>query len=103
MYNIICAPTTNLTLLVKFAVSTKQSRLSRVQRFRQRNTRIDYYPSNDVANLLAYHEAASEGMTVGEVINALVRAGHKVVSGSAVGINPHNHTRRAAGSRLDHP
>ena len=66
-------------------MSTNPPRATRLKRFRQRNRRIDYYPADDVVNLIAYHRAIGTEKRVAVVIDTLIRAGHKVVSRNAAG------------------
>ena len=66
-------------------MSTIQANPARVERYRQRHCRIDYYPADDVVNLIAYYKAIGTEKRVAIVIDTLIRAGHKVVSGNAAG------------------
>ena len=51
----------------------------RVQRYRQRNTRIDYYPCPDVADIIAHHKATGSEKCIAGIIDGLVRVGHQNV------------------------
>ena len=54
----------------------------RVQRYRLRNTRIDYYPCPDVADIIAHHQATGSEKCIAGIIDGLVRVGHQTVSGN---------------------
>jgi hypothetical protein len=54
----------------------------RVRRYRQQRSRIDYYPSSDVLDIIQYHLANSGEPCVAGVIDGLIRAGHRAVSGN---------------------
>ena len=54
----------------------------RVRRYRQRNTRIDYYPCPDVADIIAHHKATGSEKCIAGIIDGLVRVGHQTVSGN---------------------
>lgn len=55
---------------------------NRVQRYGQRNTRIDYYPCPDVADIIAHHQATGSEKCIAGIIDGLVRVGHQTVSGN---------------------
>ena len=55
---------------------------SRLKRYRIRNRRLDYYPSPDVADIIAYHQANGREKCIAGVIDGLIRAGHRNVSGN---------------------
>ena len=59
-----------------------KSELSRLDRYRQRNQRIDYYPSPDVMDIIRHHAAVGREPCLAGIIDGLVRAGHRVVSGN---------------------
>ena len=55
---------------------------NRVQRYRLRNRRIDYYPCSDVADIIAHHKATGSEKCIAGIIDGLVRIGHQTVSGN---------------------
>ena len=50
--------------------------------YRERHPRIDYYPSPDVADIIAHHQANSNAPCIAGTIDGLIRAGHRSVSGN---------------------
>ena len=54
----------------------------RLKRYREKHTRFDYYPSPDVADIIVYHQANGVETCIAGIIDALVRAGHRNVSGN---------------------
>ena len=54
----------------------------RLQRYRHRHRRIDYYPSPDVADIIAYHQATGSDTCIAGILDGLIRAGHRIVSGN---------------------
>lgn len=54
----------------------------RVQNYRLRNTRIDYYPCPDVADIIAHHQATGSEKCIAGIIDGLIRVGHHAVSGN---------------------
>ena len=54
----------------------------RLQRYRQSHQRIDYYPSHDVMDIIAHHKANSSEPCIAGIIDGLVRAGHRAISGN---------------------
>jgi hypothetical protein len=61
---------------------TDPSLTDRIRRYRKRNRRIDYYPSPDVADIIAHHQASSGDSCIAGVIDRLLRVAHKYVSGN---------------------
>lgn len=57
-------------------------KLIRQHRYRQRHRRIDYYPSPDVADLIGHHQATSDEKCLAGILDTLIRAGHRAVSGN---------------------
>jgi hypothetical protein len=55
---------------------------ARLRRYRQRNRRIDYYPSPDVADIIAHHQSNSGEPCIAGILDGLIRAGHRMVSGN---------------------
>ena len=56
--------------------------MTRLQKYRDRHPRIDYYPSPDVLKILLHHQAQSGEPCLAGVLDGLIRAGHKIVSGN---------------------
>jgi len=54
----------------------------RLRRYRQRNRRIDYYPSPDVLDIVKYHLANGTEPCLAGILDGLIRAGHRAVSGN---------------------
>jgi hypothetical protein len=54
----------------------------RLHRYRQRHRRIDYYPSPDVMDIIAHHQANSGEPCIAGILDGLIRAGHRAVSGN---------------------
>lgn len=54
----------------------------RLQRYRQKHTRLDYYPSPDVADIIAFHQASGKEPCIAGILDGLIRAGHRAVSGN---------------------
>jgi hypothetical protein len=57
----------------------------RLKRYRQRHRRLDYYPSPDVADIIAHHRVNGRESCIAGVIDMLIRAGHQKVSGNGGG------------------
>lgn len=55
---------------------------TRLERYRQRHSRIDYYPSPDVADIIKHHQANSGEPCIAGILDGLIRAGHRIVSGN---------------------
>ncbi len=54
----------------------------RLQLYRERHPRIDFYPSPDVLAILLHHRKNGADATLAGVIDGLVRIGHQIVSGN---------------------
>ena len=54
----------------------------RLHSYRQRHRRIDFYPSPDVADIIAHHQSSGREPCIAGVIDGLIRAGHRAVSGN---------------------
>ena len=54
----------------------------RLQRYRQKHKRLDYYPSPDVADIIAFHIANGKEPCIAGILDGLIRAGHRSVSGN---------------------
>ncbi len=54
----------------------------RLTRYRQRNRRFDYYASPDVADIIAHHKATGRETCIAGILDGLIRAGHRSVSGN---------------------
>lgn len=55
---------------------------TRLERYRITHNRIDYYPSPDVADIIKYHQANSSEPCIAGILDGLIRAGHRIVSGN---------------------
>lgn len=55
---------------------------TRINRYRQKHSRIDYYPSPDVVDIIKHHQANSSEPCIAGIIDGLIRAGHRSVSGN---------------------
>ena len=54
----------------------------RLQRYRLRHRRVDYYPAPDVTDIIAHHQATGREVCIAGILDGLIRAGHRVVSGN---------------------
>ncbi len=54
----------------------------RVRRYRQQHSRIDYFPSPDVADIIAHYQATGTEKCIAGILDRLIRAGHRAVSGN---------------------
>ena len=54
----------------------------RLQLYRERHPRIDYYPTADVLAILLYHRKNGADATLAGVIDGLIRVAHQIVSGN---------------------
>ena len=54
----------------------------RLQRYRQKHRRVDYYLSPDVADIIAHHMATGGEKCIAGILDGLIRAGHRAVSGN---------------------
>ena len=57
----------------------------RVRRYRQQHSRIDYFPSPDVADIIAHYRATGKDKCIAGILDGLIRAGHRVASVSGNG------------------
>lgn len=55
---------------------------TRLDRYRQKHSRIDYYPSPDVMDIIKYHQANIGEPVISGVLDILIRAGHRIISGN---------------------
>ncbi len=60
-----------------------KSTTHRLQRFRERHPRIDFYPSPDVLAILIHHRKAGADPTLAGIMDGLIRVGHRAVTGNA--------------------
>lgn len=60
----------------------KKSKAIRLQRYRQKHIRFDYYPSPDVVDIISFHQANGKEPCVAGILDGLIRAGHRSVSGN---------------------
>jgi len=56
---------------------------ARLQRYRQRNRRFEFYPSPDVLDIVDHHLATGAENCLAGVLDGLIRAGHRAVTGNA--------------------
>jgi hypothetical protein len=62
----------------------RKSAMNRLKRYRQSNPmRVDYYASPDVAAIIAHYRAVGAEKCIAGILDGLIRAGHRVVSGNA--------------------
>ena len=61
--------------------------VSRLQRYRRRHPRIDWYPSPDVLAILLHHRNVGLDPTLAGIIDGLIRVGHGALSVSGNGKN----------------
>jgi hypothetical protein len=62
-------------------MSNKPRSTPRVQLYRQTHPRIDYHPAPDVLQIIRHYVADGEKCVAG-VLDGLIRAGHRKVSGN---------------------
>jgi hypothetical protein len=55
---------------------------SRLQRYRQRNRRYEFYPSPDVVDIIEHHLATGDEKCLAGVLDGLIRVGHRTVTGN---------------------
>lgn len=60
----------------------QKSTPARLQRYRQRNRRYEFYPSGDVVDIIEHHLATGAEKCVAGVLDGLIRAGHRAVTGN---------------------
>ena len=68
-------------------LKTLSRNAQRVQRFRARRPRIDFYPSPDVLAILLYHRKDGSDPTFAGILDGLVRLGHRALNISGNGRN----------------
>ena len=56
--------------------------LIRLACYRKSHSHIDYYPSPDVADIIKHHQTNSSEPCIAGILDGLIRAGHRSVSGS---------------------
>ncbi len=61
--------------------------MNRLQRYRKRHPRIDFYPSPDVLAILFHHRKAGVDPTLAGILDGLIRVGHQAVTVSGNGKN----------------
>jgi len=54
----------------------------RLRRYRALHRRIDYFPAPDVLAIIEHHQVAGSDPCIAGVLDGLIRAGHKAVSGN---------------------
>lgn len=54
----------------------------RLHRYREKYRRLDYYPSPDVADIIAFYQANGKETCIAGILDGLIRAGHRVCSGN---------------------
>jgi hypothetical protein len=59
-----------------------KSQNSRLQRYRQRNRRFEFYASPDVADIIDHHLNTGSEKCIAGVLDGLIRAGHRAVTGN---------------------
>ena len=59
-----------------------KSKRNRLQRYRERHPRIDYYPAPDVLALLLHHSGITGEPCLAGVLDGLIRVAHRAISGS---------------------
>jgi hypothetical protein len=62
--------------------STSNASTPRVRLYRQTHPRIDYHPSADVLDIIRHHVADGGDKCLAGVLDGLIRAGHRIVSGN---------------------
>ena len=55
---------------------------TRIERYRQKHNRIDYYPSPDVVDIIKHHQSNSSEPCIAGILDGLIRSGHRSVSGN---------------------
>ena len=60
----------------------KKSTPIRLQRYRQRNRRYEFYPSPDVVDIIEHHLANGAEKCLAGVLDSLIRVGHRTVTGN---------------------
>lgn len=66
-----------------FENQTMNKRTSpRLQRYRQRNRRFEFYPSQDVLDIILHWQTNGPEKCVAGILDGLIRAGHRAVTGN---------------------
>jgi hypothetical protein len=73
--------------LGSIGVTSRSRNTQRVQRFRERRPRIDFYPSPDVLAILLHHRKSGPDPTFAGILDGLVRLGHRALGISGNGKN----------------
>ena len=60
----------------------KKSTPARLQRYRQRNRRYEFYPSQDVIDIIEHHLQTGPEKCLAGVLDGLIRSGHRAVTGN---------------------
>ncbi len=55
---------------------------TRLQRYRQRNRRYEFYPAPDVLDIIVHHLQTGPEKCLAGVLDGLIRAGHRAVTGN---------------------
>jgi hypothetical protein len=55
---------------------------TRLQRYRQRNRRYEFYPSPDVIDIIEHHLTTGAEKCLAGILDGLIRAGHRAVTGN---------------------
>ncbi len=66
-------------------IPMNRSTPSRLRRYRQRNRRYEFYPSPDVADIIEHHLENGTEKCIAGVLDGLIRAGHRAVTGNGRG------------------
>lgn len=67
------------------AEERRSARQRAVARYRQRNRRIDYSPSPEVLAVIEHHRSTGAEKVLAGVLDMLVLAGHKAITGNKLG------------------
>ena len=54
----------------------------RLQRYRQRNRRYEFYPAPDVVDIILHWQANGHEKCIAGILDGLIRAGHRAVTGT---------------------
>ena len=54
----------------------------RLQRYRLRNRRFEFYPSQDVLDIILHWQANGHEKCIAGILDGLIRAGHRAASGN---------------------
>lgn len=61
---------------------TQKSTPARLQRYRQRNRRFEFYAAPDVLDIILHHLESGPEKCLAGVLDGLIRAGHRAVTGN---------------------